>query len=495
MTIDHIALLPVYLAAGTAVLVLLADLLSGRPAVTLAAGLLGAAATGVAAAVIPTDRDRVAFCTDGGCSWMFDRPAALLAVAVAALTAVVLLLSAPTLLARQVPSGEYAFLLAASMTGGVALGGARDVITLIVALETLTLPLYVLVGLRRTAPRSAEAAVTFLLTSVVATAVTLLGAALMYAVTGAVHFRTLAVALDVEGPARPLAGAGLLLMLVGLSFKVAAVPAHAWAPGTYDGAPLPVAAFLSTASKLGGLFAIVYVLVGAGPAWAHVAGPVVGIVAAATLLVGTLVALRQQRMTRLIAWSSVAQAGFMLAPLSAVHVADLSLLLPATIAYALIYVTVEMGAFAGVIALRPVGDDGGFLADYAGLGRLAPWRAGAFAFAMIGLAGLPPALAGLFAKVFVFRALVDAKAWAVVVAGALAAVVGLAVYLRAILPLYRGGALATEVGPAETEPREVVSGSVLLRTPIAVAVALAVVTAVAVVAGFAPQAVLDLATF
>lgn len=476
--IDHIGLLPVYLAAGTAVVVFLADLVVARTLVTVSVGVLGALATAVTAvAVQPTHR---AFCVDSGCSWVYDQPAQVLAVAIPVITAAVLLLSVPTLRLGEIPSGEYAFLLTASMTGGVALAGARDMITLIVALETLTLPLYALVGLRRTSAESAQAAVTFLLTSVAATAVTLLGAALMYAASGQVHLAALASALDVSGPGRPLAGAGLLLVIVGLAFKVAAVPAHAWAPTTYDGAPLPIAAYLSTASKLGGLFAIIYVVVIAGPAWWKVTGPALGVLAVATLIVGTLVALRQQRVVRLLAWSSVAQAGFMLAPLAAVAVAPVARLVAASVAYALIYVTVELAAFAGVISLRPVGADGGTLTDFAGLGRSAPWRSGAFAFAVVGLAGLPPALAGLFAKVFVVRALVDARAWAVVAAVALAAIVGLAVYLRAVVPFYRDGE---------------VPGWVLASVSPAVVVVLAVATLLAVVAGFAPQLILDWTTF
>jgi NADH-quinone oxidoreductase subunit N len=251
VTIDHVALLPVYLAASAAVAVFLADLIAARTAITLTVGVLGALATATGAIVVGGGAARSAFCVAGsGCSWVYDRPAMLLAVAIATITAVALLLSVPTLARGEIPAGEYAFLLASAMTGGVALGGARDLITLIVALETLTLPLYVLVGLRRrpvaliaTSGRgglahfvptasSAEASVTFLLTSVVATAVTLLGASLLYAATGEVHLQALAGALDVTGPGRPLAGAGLLLMLVGLGFKVAAVPVHAWAPTT-----------------------------------------------------------------------------------------------------------------------------------------------------------------------------------------------------------------------------------------------------------------------
>ncbi|PZF82317.1 proton-conducting transporter transmembrane domain-containing protein, partial [Micromonospora deserti] len=217
--------------------------------------------------------------------------------------------------------GEYCFLLACSMTGGVVLGAAGDLITLIVALETLTLPLYVLVGLRRGSLASAEAAVTFFVVSVVATTLTLLGAALLYAATGGLHLERLG-ALFADRPELldlPLTTVAVALVVLGLAFKVAAVPFHAWAPATYDGAPLPVAAYLSTASKLGGVVALLAVVRHALPA--EVTGPVLALLAVLTMTVGNLVALRQRRTVRLLAWSSVAQAGYILAPLGALALA------------------------------------------------------------------------------------------------------------------------------------------------------------------------------
>jgi len=483
--IDHVALLPAYLAAGTAILVFLADILVGRRGAVLSCGALGALATAAVAAWLGTRADRSTFCVDGaGCSYVVDDTAALLAVLFALLTLGVLAFSAGVLREGELPSGEYCFLLACSMTGGVVLAHAGDLITLIVALETLTLPLYVLVGLRRRVLESAEGAVTFFIVSVVATAVTLLGAALLYAATGAVHFDRLAAALDAApggGPTGRLIAASVVLVIAGLAFKVAAVPFHAWAPAAYDGAPVPVAAYLSTASKLGGVVAILYVTVDALQPRLDVAGPALAVLALLTMTVGNLVALRQRRMVRLLAWSSVAQAGYILAPLGALTVAsgraDIGLAVTATVAYTVFYVLMELAAFGAVVALRPADADGGVIADYRGAARRSPWIAGAFVLALVGLAGLPPGLAGLFAKVAIVRSLLGGGAGWLAVAVALNAVIGLAYYVRVAAQLF------APAPAAETRA----------RVHWAAAAALAVATVVAVVIGFAPQLVLDVA--
>lgn len=499
-SVDNVALLPAYFAAGTALSVLLADLFGGRFArvAALVAAACGATATAVAAWLVGRGADRATFCTGGGpgnadslpgsrampdCSYLADNTAALVAVLFALLTLGVVVLSAPLLRSGAVPAGEYCFLLASAMTGGVVLGYAGDLITLIVALETLTLPLYILVGLRRRTLASAQGAVTFFVVSVVATSITLLGAALLYAQTGTVHLRTLASILGTRSDLRdvPLVAVAVVLVLAGLAFKVAAVPFHAWAPAAYDGAPVPVAAYLSTASKLGGVVAILYVSVNGLRPWLDVAGPALAALAVLTMTVGNLVALRQRRMVRLLAWSSVAQAGYILAPLGAFAMADgraadaLAVAVTATIAYAIFYVILELAAFGSVIALRPAGADGGAIDDFRGAARRSPWAGAAFVLALIGLAGLPPGLAGLFAKVAVVRALLDGGAgWLAVVVG-LNAVVGLAYYVRVSAVLFG----------TTSAPR--------IRVPWAVAGALGVITLVALVVGFAPQLVIDAA--
>lgn len=459
---------PMIVAAGTAVTVLLIDLVFPRWYMPLATALLGAAATGVSAYAVPSGRFELLCAAPDMCSYVFDDVARLVAALIAALTAFALLLYLPALRAADAPAGETGFLIACAMTGGVVLGGARDLITLIVALETLTLPLYALVALhRRRAGAGASASVTFFTTSIVATAVSLLGAALIHLQTGAVH---LPQALAGSGP---LAITGLVLLLTGFGFKVAAVPLHAWAPSTYDGAPLPIAAYLSTASKLGGVIAILFVVQAAiDGGQAVTAGITMAFLATLSLLTGTLVALRQQRTVRLLAWSSVAQAGFILAPLGGLVLSSSSTLLDAAFAYTLFFLALELGAFSGVVALRSA-DDGGSLDDLRGRGRGAPTRSAMLALALIGLAGLPPALAGLFAKITVLQALLDAGLIWLAVVVALMSVVGLAVYWRPLAALYRG--------PAATPPP---AGGAWIP--------LVVATAVTAVLSVAPQLVLSL---
>lgn len=493
--IDHASLLPLYAAGGTPILVLIAELATGKRAAAAGSVLLGGVATivcAVAGSRTPT------FCTAAGlCSWIPSPLAVVAAVAFAALTMGVLALSLPVLRLSVAPPGEYCFLLASSMAGGVVIGYSGDLISLIVGLETLTLPLYVLVGLRRFAPREpvttagASASVTFFLISVVSTAIALLGAALNYAATGALHLARLTSG---AGLTAPVATVGAALLVIGFAFKVAAVPLHAWAPPTYDGAPIPVAAYLSTASKLGGVLALAAVISRLDT------GSTVAVLAVLTMTVGNLVALTQTRMVRLLAWSSVAQAGYILAPLALGAYG-----VRAAMAYTVFFVVLEFIAFAVIATLRPPGADGGPLTFYRGTARRTPWLAAALVLALAGLSGLPPGLAGLFAKVTIVNALID-RGWGWL-AGvvALNAVIALAYYVRAAATLYA----APLTTPADSSPASAapavpapapraataVADPTLLEAalhphrPVArpAAIAMIVAAVVAVALGFAPQ--------
>jgi NADH-quinone oxidoreductase subunit N len=466
-SVNHVALLPLYAAAGTAILVLIMELAVGRRGAVLGSAVLGGLAT-AACAIAVSGRTDTTFCTGAACSWVLSPSAAVVAVLFAGLTVGVLALSTPALRLGVAPPGEFCFLLTSAMTGGVVVGYAGDLITLIVGLETLTLPLYVLVGLRRFAPRErvttegASAAITFFLISIVSTAIALLGAALLYASTGALHLSL----LTDRGLFGELATVGVALLVTGLAFKVAAVPLHAWAPATYDGAPLPITAYLSTASKLGGVVALAAVVPRLDT------GPLVAMLAVLTMTVGNLVALRQTRMVRLLAWSSIAQAGYILAPLAAGAAG-----VRAALAYAAFFVVLEFIAFATLVALRPPGADGGEIAAYRGVARRSPWPAAAFVLALAGLAGLPPGLAGLFAKVTIVDTLIGTGwGW---LAGVVAvnAVIALAYYVRATATLYAG---PVGIAVADLRPPKLPIG-----WPVATAMIGAV--AVAVVLGFAPQ--------
>ncbi|REF37146.1 NADH-quinone oxidoreductase subunit N [Thermasporomyces composti] len=354
--------------------------------------------------------------------------------------------------AGHLPTGEYHFLLLASAAGAMTIAGARDLVTLVVALELVSLPAFALVGLRRDR-RSAEAALKFFLVSVVSVAVMLLGVSLVYGVTGAVHFDRIAAALASESTAAGesrltgVAAVGVVLTLVGLAFKVSAVPFHFWVPDTYVGAPVAVAAYLSVVSKGAGLVGLLLVVSLAFPSYAGVWSPIVGVLAAVTVTVGNLVALRQQTAVRLLAWSSIAQAGYLLVPLGAVSAvtgsggvtsaggrsADVAEVLAATVAYLLIYAVLNLGAFGVVTSVIGSGTGaegrGVRLEDYRGMIRRDPARAVALAFFLLALAGLPPGVAGLFAKVVIFRAAVESGAGWLAVVVAVNVVIGLAYYL------------------------------------------------------------------
>ncbi|GAA2573802.1 NADH-quinone oxidoreductase subunit N [Winogradskya consettensis] len=469
--VNNLALLPLYAAAGTALLVLICDLVFAR--FQLVAGLLGATATVVCAFLAPA---RDTFCSADLCSWVGSSRAALLAALFAALTAGVLALSAGALREGYAPVGEFCFLLTCSMAGGVTVAYAGDLITLIVGLETLTLPLYILVGLRRRLAGGSSAAVTFFLISVISTAVALLGAALLYIATGSLHLSALTAG---TGRFTHLGTVGTALLIIGFAFKIAAVPLHAWAPTTYDGAPIPVATYLSTASKLGGVIALAAVVQRLDT------GPIMAVLAVLTMTVGNLVALRQTRMVRLLAWSSVAQAGYIIAPLVAGSDG-----VEAAFAYAILFILLEFVAFAVVVALRGPALDGGTLDDYRGAGRRNKWLGAALVLSFAGLAGLPPGLAGLFAKITVIASLIDTGwGWLAGVV-ALNAVIALAYYIRVAALLY---APIKPVGISVVDP-ELLHRATHPRLPVpaAVTAALVVGTAAAIIFGFAPQAIFTL---
>ncbi|HET8969733.1 MAG TPA: proton-conducting transporter membrane subunit, partial [Candidatus Nanopelagicales bacterium] len=244
-----------------------------------------------------------------------------------------------------------------------------------------------------------------------------------------------ATALDVPGDRAPVLVLGVTLALAGFGFKVAAVPFHFWAPDVYQGSAVPVAAFLSVVSKAAGFVGLALLLTEGFAPYADVWGPTIAVVAALTMTVGNLAALRQRHAVRLLAWSSVAQSGYMLVPLGAATVGDVDAVLPATVAYVLAYGVMNLGAFS-IVTLVGRHRPANALEDYRGLTRTEPLSAFALAFSLACLAGLPPGLLGLFAKVVVFQAPVDSGAGWLALVMAVNVVVGLVYYLAWAALLY-----------------------------------------------------------
>lgn len=338
-------------------------------------------------------------------------------------------LSAYRLLDSDIPVAEYHFLLLTALCGGTVLAGARDLATIVIALEVVSLPSFAMVALRRDR-RGSEAALKAFLVSVLSTAVMLFGISYLYGVTGSLYLQTIDIRLAAIDPdLRRVAFAAGLLVIVGFGFKIAAVPFHGWLPDTYAGAPVEVAAFLAVVSKSAGVAGLlVLVTFGLAPGGSDLR-VVVAVLAAVTMTVGNLGALRQQEAVRLLAWSSIGQVGFLLAPLA---VGDAR----AVVAYLAAYVVVTLGAF-GVVAVVQRHRAAGLLRDYRGLVRSEPGLGAALVFFLVVLAGLPPGLAGLFTKFAAFQSVIDADLLWLAVVMAVNVMIGLAVYLRWVAELFR----------------------------------------------------------
>lgn len=437
--VDLLVVAPPTLLALAALVVLLGEaLLPARR------GLVGAAAVGgvalalvthlaLAADVLTTGRARGTFCVaPGSCSYVVDAFAVLVGLVVLLAGATAVLLALPEIRRTRLPAGEFAFLLLATLTGALALPASRDLVTLVVCLETVSLPVFALVALRRYDGRSSESALTMFLVSVASTAVMLYGISLVYGLAGSMFLDRIAVTLD-PATAPPAAAVGIVLVLVGFAFKVSAVPFHAWAPDTYVGAPVSVAAVLAVVSKTAGFAGLILVLVLGFGAFAPVWGPIVAGLAALSMTIGNLVALRQTGALRLLAWSSIAQAGYVLAPLGALAGATGAVhaeLVAATVGYLAIYAVMTTGAFAVVAYVARSGSGGEIiLDDFRGLARRHPAVGVAFAFFLACLAGLPPGLAGLFAKIVVVRAVISGGYGWLALLVAINTAIGLAYYL------------------------------------------------------------------
>jgi NADH-quinone oxidoreductase subunit N len=308
------------------------------------AGLLGAA---VALSAVARGRDLpdgtlcVGVLPGGGdvCSFTLSGLTVALqgVVLLAAVVCLLLALDGPGARMRA----EHHVLLLAATSGALALAGARDLATIVVALETASLPVVGLIALRRDA-RGAEAALKLLLVAVASLGILLLGVALLYAGTGALHLPVIAAAVPAGG-GRALVLLGTALVVAGVAFKVSAMPFGWWTPDVYAGSPVPVAAFLSTVSKAAATAAIVVVLVAGVPLLVADWATVLGWLAAATMTIGNLVALRQRVAVRLLAWSTVAQAGWVLLPLAGAT-ASPSRAAAASVGYLLAYAAASLAA-------------------------------------------------------------------------------------------------------------------------------------------------------
>jgi NADH-quinone oxidoreductase subunit N len=310
------------------------------------------------------------------------RFAALFLVLVAAAGSV--LLSLDYLAREELIAPEYYALLLMATAGMMFLAGAEDLIVLFLGLEVMSVPVYVLAGFNRRSVVSAEAGLKYFLVGAFASAFLLYGIALTYGATGSTALSAIGAEVGRQG-LTTLSGLGLILMIIGLGFKVASVPFHMWAPDVYDGAPTPVTAYMATAVKAAGFLALVRVLMVGFPSAVSDWQPAIGALAAASMIVGNLVALAQRSLKRMLAYSSVAHAGYLLAavwPGSREGAAS-------TLLYLAAYVLTTLATFGLLASLGRGGEREVTLDTITGLGRRRPWAAFAMAVCMFSLLGFP----------------------------------------------------------------------------------------------------------
>lgn len=325
----------------------------------------------------------------------------------------------------------WPFLLFA-LTGMLVFPAANDLLLMFVALEVMSLPLYLLAGMaRRRRLLSQEAALKYFLLGAFSSAFFLYGAALLYGYSGSVSLVAIADTLSAKPSEGGLVAVGMALVVVGLLFKVAAVPFHQWTPDVYQGAPTAVTAFMGATVKIaafGALLRVMYVSFG-GMRWDW--EPMMWIIAALTMIVGSIIAITQTDIKRMLAYSSIAQAGFILMGVIAASAAGLA----SSLFYLVAYAFTTIGSFAVVSMVRDASGEATHLSKWAGLGKKSPVMAAVFSLFLLSLAGIP-LTSGFIAKFGVFSAAIGSGATWLVIVGVVASIIAAFFYVRVIVLMY-----------------------------------------------------------
>ena len=397
-------------------------------------------------------------------------------------TYIVILLSTTYVDEGDYYEGEYYVLLLTSSLGMMMMASSRDLISIFVALELLSIPAYMLAAWRKRDAKSNEAGVKYYLLGVFASAVMLYGMSLLYGVTGTTLLSGISDSIHTHGVSSATALA-IVFVLVGFAFKISAVPFHQWAPDTYEGAPTPVTAFLSVASKAAGFVALMTLLFVGFPDGVDIWKPLFWTLAVLTMTVGNVMALKQTNIIRMLAYSSVSQGGFILMPLAVAfkrqggHIVINNDALTAVVTYLLVYAAMNLGAFAVILAVSRK-TRSGEISSFGGLFSYSPGLSLAMTLFMGSLAGIPP-LGGWIAKFTVIRALTsDGSGWAITLAliGMVNAVIAVGYYGNILREMWM-----KPVPDGDTRP---------IKVPSSLTAALVICGAATLVLGILPNLVL-----
>lgn len=332
--------------------------------------------------------------------------------------------------------GEYYSLLLFSLIGMLLIGYAGDLIVVFLGLELLSIPLYVLAAFAWPQPASEEAGLKYFLLGAFASGFVLYGIALTFGATGATRLAAIGATISEGVEAPGLLAFGLGMILVGVGFKLSAVPFHMWTPDVYHGAPSALVGFMSAGAKAGGLAGLLRVLFTAFPSLATGWAPAIGIVAAITMIWGNVAAIAQPNIKRLLAYSSIAHAGYLLMALAAATRPTFAEQAGgAALYYLAAYAVTNLGAWAVVVALEKPDGGGQLLDDYSGLASRRPGLALAMAVFMLSFTGIPPTV-GFLGKFYLFRAALDAGLVWLAVVGVLTSLVSAYYYLRVVVMMF-----------------------------------------------------------
>ena len=464
-TIDYHAIAPEIVLAGGICLIILVDLFISESKKWMTATLTGfvmlAALVPVLTLAVSDVNVRSMF--DG--RYVIDEYALTLKALFLIVGYVVVLLSQNHVEEGDYYQGEYFTLLLTSVTGMVMMASSRDLVSIFVALEMLSIPAYMLAAWRKRDRKSNEAGVKYYLLGVFASAIMLYGMSLLYGVTGSTLLSEIGRQLTVEGNFGGVQALAITFVIIGFAFKVSAVPFHTWAPDTYEGAPTPVTAFLSVASKAAGFVALVTLIYVGFPQAKDVWQPFIWVLAALTMTLGNLVALRQTNIIRMLAYSSISQGGFILMPLAVAGTGDAAgPALQSVIVYLIVYAAMNLGMFAVVIAASRT-TRSGEISSFGGLFSYAPGLGVLMTIFLASLAGIPP-LGGWIAKFTAFRAVLEAGGswgYGIAVIGAINSVIAFGYYGSIMREIWMKPAPNGETSAVKT-PSSLIAAMVITTT-------------------------------
>ena len=435
--INWLVLLPLVLASGLGLTLLCAALFTDDDEVLGWGALVGLGLTMIVSALIAGQ-----WATTFNGTFALDGYALFFDLLILGVGILIVLMSMNYIEDIGIAAGEYYALVVFALAGMIVMVSATDLIVIFLGLEVMSISVYVLAGAWRTQLRSNEAALKYFLLGAFATGFLLYGIALLYGATGTTRLDLIAERLPGAAD-RALLLVGVTMLLVAFGFKIAAVPFHMWTPDVYEGAPTSVTALMAVAVKSAGFAAFARVFLNAFAGLQADLSMVLWVLAAATMTVGNVLALVQGNIKRMLAYSSIAHAGYVLVALTAGGSAGGS----AALFYLLVYAFMTLGAFGVVIALGRKGAPNEAIEDYAGLGFCSPLLGAAMAVFMLSLTGIPP-LAGFAGKFYIFTAAVREGYLVLAVIGVLNSVVSAGYYVRVLVAMYMTAGEPEIVRPA-----------------------------------------------